>query len=74
VTGTECETPPPTPEIVSVKVPGDAEEVVLTLRVELKGGVPDVGANVTDTPVGGGVDKLKATLCAAPDTKFTVTA
>ena len=74
MTGAECDAPPPIPEIVSVIVPGDAEEVVVTLSVELKGGVPDIGVNETDTPAGGGVDKLKATLCAVPDTKFTVTA
>jgi hypothetical protein len=74
VTGAECDTPPPIPETVSVIVPDDAEEVVVTVRVELKGGVPDVGPNETETPAGGGVVKLKATLCAVPDTKFTVTA
>jgi hypothetical protein len=74
VTGAECDTPPLIPEIVSVKVPGDAEAVVVTLSVELKGGVPVVGVNEAETPPGGGVDKLKATLCAVPDTKFTVTA
>jgi hypothetical protein len=57
-----------------VIVPGDTEEVVVTLNVELKGGVPEVGVNETDTPEGGGEDKLKATFCAVPDIKFTVTA
>lgn len=73
MTEAECDAPPPTPEIVNVIVPGDAEEVVVPLRVELKGGVPDGGVNETDTPAGGGVDRLKATLCAMPDTKPTVT-
>lgn len=74
MTGAECDAPPPIPEIVSVKVPSDVEEVVLALSVELKGGVPDVGVKEADTPPGGGEDKLKATFCAVPDIKFTVTA
>ena len=74
MTGAECDAPPPIPEMVSVIVPGDDEAAVVTLNVELKGGVPEVGVNETDTPAGGGVDKLKATLWAVPDTKSTVTA
>ncbi len=65
-------TPPPLPVAVNVKVPGDTEEVVVTLRVELKLGVPDVGLNAPDTPAGA-PDKLRPTLCGVPETKFTVT-
>jgi hypothetical protein len=55
-----------------VTVPEDAEEAAVTLSVELKVGVPDVGLNDPDTPLGA-PDRLRATLCAAPDTKLTVT-
>ena len=59
--------------MVSVRVPGDAEEAAVTLSVELKVGVPDVGLNDPDTPLGA-PDKLRVTLCAVPDPRFTVTA
>lgn len=68
-----CVTPPPLPVIVSVKVPGDADGVVVTLRAELNGGIPDVGLTDAATP-GGDPDRLRATLCVVPDTRFTVTA
>lgn len=68
----ECVTPPPLPVAVNVNVPGDTEEVVVMLNAELKLGVPDVGLNAPETPAGA-PDKLRATLCGAPETNFTLT-
>jgi len=46
--------------------------VAVTLSVEVKGGVPDVGLNDADTPAGN-PDMLRATLCGGPVSVFTVT-
>ena len=72
VTEAVCVTPPPTPTIVNVNVPGDTEGATVTLRVEVNEGVPEVGLNDADTPPGN-PDTLRATLCCGPDTGFTVT-
>ena len=65
-------TPPPLPVIVNGNVPGDAAEVVITLSVEENEDVPDVGLNAPDTPAGA-PERVRATFCGGPETKFTVT-
>ena len=64
------------PVIVNVNVPGAVEEVVVTLSVELKVGVPDVGVNDVETPAGAAPDRLRTTTepCGLPESRFTVTA
>jgi hypothetical protein len=64
--------PPPLPTMVSVNVPGDTEDDTVTPSVEVNGGVPEVGLNDADTPVGN-PDTLRATPCCGPLTGFTVT-
>ena len=52
--------PPPLPVIVRTTVPGEIPEVVETLRLDEKGGVPEGWLNDVDTPEGAPLT-LKAT-------------
>jgi hypothetical protein len=56
-----------------VIVPGATEGVVVTLRVEVNGGVPKIGLKEADTPLGAPVT-LKATFWGFPEIGVTVTA
>ena len=60
LTCVEWVAPPPLPVIVKRIVPGATEGVVVMLRVEVKGGAPDVGLKDADTPAGAPV-RLNAT-------------
>jgi hypothetical protein len=60
LTWVTCDVPPPLPVIVKAIVPGVTEGVVVTLRVEVNGGVPKVGLRDAETPLGVPVT-LKAT-------------
>jgi hypothetical protein len=60
------------PVIVKTYGPGEADDVVVMERVELKLGVPDVGFSEAETPIGA-PDTVKSTFWAVPDRRFTVT-
>jgi hypothetical protein len=58
--------------MVNGKVPGEADEVVTILSVEVNEGAPEAGLKEPVTPAGAPA-KDSMTLCADPDTNVTLT-
>jgi hypothetical protein len=71
-TGSVWVFPPPIPVKVIAYLPGEADWDAEIVRVEVKVGLPDGVLNATVTPLGTS-GTVKATVCVAPDTRFTVT-